>query len=158
MENKNADNTNLQSSASVRLFKGSYVSELSQNVKNSSLCSRTYLKENNVPLFEDRSDRVIENDPKNFNPTVVRPDSRAVSYCADGGPSSALAVDRLRDITQCYLQSHGFQGLCPSGAGESGGAGMKVREPATRRADSKHFPLSIGPHSNLIPDCCRCLT
>lgn len=103
----------------------------------------------------------FEDDPKNANSTVVRPDSRAVSYCADGGPRSALAVDRLRDITRCYLQSHGFQGLCPSGAGESGGAGMKVREPATRRADSTSlfllartptwFPIVAG----VWPDCCR---
>lgn len=120
--------------------------KLSQNVKNSSLCPRTYLKQNIVPLFEDRSDGAIENDPKNTNSTVVRPDSRAVSYCVDGGPCSALAVDRLRDITRCYLQSHGFQGLCPSGAGESGGAGMKVREPATRRADSTSlFLLARNP-------------
>lgn len=98
---------------------------------------------------------VIENDPKNPNSTVVR------SYCADGGPRSALAVDRRRDITRCYLQSHGFQGLCPSGAGESGGAGMKVREPATRRADSTSlFLLARTPTwfpivADVWPDCCR---
>lgn len=99
-----------------------------------------------MPLFEDRSDGVVENDPTDPSLTVDN------HFPCRKSRSGRWYHARLRDITRCYLQSHGFQGLCPSGAGESGGAGMKVREPATRRADitSLFLLARTSPDSRLL--------